>query len=87
MGIIFSTLSVLLFRLSPAGEEGANSAALQLSDALGCVLTVGLGGVLYAALRDPAGGAGATEFAAVFAVMAGVQVLAILVARRVLPRA
>ena len=86
MGIIFSTLSVLLFRLSPAGEEGANSAALQLSDALGCVLTVGLGGVLYAALRDPAGGAGAREFAAVFAVMVGVQVLAILVARRVLPR-
>lgn len=97
MGITLSTLSVLLFRLAPPGEEGSSSAALQLSDALGCVLTVGLGGVLYAALHDragavaAAGGGGgevdiAPEFAAVFAVMITAQVLAVLVARRVLPR-
>ncbi len=85
MGVTFSTLSVLLFRLSPRADQGANAAALQISDALGSILTVGLGGVLYAALRSPGDGAGAREFAAVFAVMVVVQLLAILIARRVLP--
>ena len=85
MGVVFSTLSVLLFRLSPASERGANSAALQMSDALGCVLTVGLGGVLYAILRGRTGDAAGVEFAVVFAVMLAVQVLGVVVARRVLP--
>ncbi len=82
MGVTLSTLSVLLFRLSPAGEEGFSSAALQMSDALGCVLTVGLGGVLYAWLHERGGG---TEFATVFVVMLVVQVVGVWVATRVLP--
>jgi len=85
MGVAFSTLSVLLFRLSPSREQGANSAALQMSDALGCVLTVGLGGVLYAVLRGRTGDPAGFEFAVVFAVMLAVQVLGVVVARRVLP--
>jgi len=88
MGITFSTLSVLLFRLSPPGEEGASSAALQMSDALGCVLTVGTGGVLYAWLHGHAGatlGRDGVEFGAVFALMLVVQVASVIVARRVLP--
>ncbi len=86
MGITFSTLSVLLFRLSPRADQGANSAALQISDALGSILTVGLGGVLYAALRRPGDGGDGMEFVVVFAAMLVVQLLAILLARRVLPR-
>jgi MFS family permease len=51
MGAAFSSISVLLFELSPRSEQGANSAAVQLSDGLGCVAAIGLGGVAYAALR------------------------------------
>ena len=81
MGITFSTLSVLLFRLSPEAEQGRNSAALQMSDVLGCVLTVGAAGVAYAALRDQGG----LAFAAVFAGMAVVQLVGVFVATRVTP--
>ncbi len=81
MGVTFSTLSVLLFRLSPEAEQGRNSAALQMSDALGCVLTVGAAGVAYAALRDQGGWA----FAAVFAGMVAVQLFGVLVSARVAP--
>jgi len=83
MGVTFSTLSVLLFRLSPEAEQGRNSAALQMSDALGCVLTVGAAGVAYAALRERGGWA----FAAVFAGMVVVQLVGVLVATRVTPAA
>ena len=83
MGITFSTLSVLLFRLAPTGEEGASSAALQLSDTLGCVLTVGVAGVVYAFLRDQGG----VAFAVIFAAMLLVQVGSIVAATRVTPSA
>ncbi len=79
MGITFSTLSVLLFRLAPPGEEGTSTAALQMSDQLGCVLTVGIGGVAYAALRDQGGWA----FGTVFAGMVVVQLASVWVGTRV----
>ena len=88
MGITFSTLSVLLFRLSPPDEQGVNSAALQMSDALGCVATVGVGGIVYAALHDRTGataGPDGVEFAAVFALMLLVQVLSVVASRRLTP--
>lgn len=40
MGLAISTLGVLLLRLSPPRDAGANSAALQVSDALSNVLLV-----------------------------------------------
>lgn len=53
MGLVLSSTSVLVLKLSPAEERGRNSAALQLSDQLGGVIgTAGAGG-LYALLRDP----------------------------------
>ena len=82
MGITFSALSVLLFRLSPEAEQGINSAALQMSEALVCVLTVGAGGIVYAALRQEGGEA----FGAVFAGMLVVQAVSVLVSTRVTPR-
>jgi hypothetical protein len=84
MGVTLSTLSVLLLRLSPAAEQGTNAAALQMADSLGCVLTVGLGGVVYAALRHDAGG---WAFGAVYAGMLTVQLVSVLVATRVTPDA
>lgn len=49
MGLALTSLGVLLFELSPPEDQGANSAALQVSDALGTVLCVGGAGVLLAA--------------------------------------
>ena len=41
--------SVLVLALSPVAEQGANSAALQLSDALGSILLIGAAGAVFAA--------------------------------------
>lgn len=82
MGVTFTTLSVLLLRLAPAGEQGTSAAALQLSDALGTVLSVGAAGVAYAFLRDEGG----IAFAVVFAGTAALQLVSLLAATRVHPR-
>ena len=50
MGLSITSISVLMMKLSPPEAAGANSASLQMSDALGNVLLVGLAGVLFSAL-------------------------------------
>lgn len=47
MGMAMSSMSVLLFQLSPVEKHGANSAALQLSDNLGTIAFVGLAGTIF----------------------------------------
>ncbi|WP_203433192.1 MFS transporter [Jiangella asiatica] len=47
MGMSMASVSVLLFQLSPVGEHGANSAALQVSDALFSATFVGLAGTIF----------------------------------------
>ncbi len=77
MGLAIASISVLMMKLSKPEETGGNSAALQLSDALGNVLLTGLAGVLFAALGGGAVGAAAHDgaalpagaFAAVFLTM------------------
>ncbi|MFC8723223.1 MFS transporter [Kitasatospora sp. NPDC057198] len=59
MGLAIASISVLMMKLSKPEETGGNSAALQLSDALGNVLLTGLAGVLFAALGGGAVGAAA----------------------------
>ncbi len=49
MGLTLSSTSVLTLSLSPADLRGRNSAALQLSDALGAVVGIGIAGALFAA--------------------------------------
>lgn len=88
MGLAVASISVLMMKLSAAEDTGANSAALQLSDALGNVLLIGLAGVLFsglgggsaAAAQDAPAPAGA--FAVIFAVMAGVALLGAVVSGR-----
>lgn len=46
MGIGMTTVSVTAMRQSPANEQGANSAALSVTDMLGSALAVGIGGAL-----------------------------------------
>ncbi|WP_343123661.1 MFS transporter, partial [Xanthomonas translucens] len=50
MGLIYPTLSVLTLTLSPPAQQGANSSALQLSEAIAVATTLAVGGSLFAAL-------------------------------------
>ncbi|MER7753059.1 MFS transporter [Kitasatospora sp. NPDC097643] len=92
MGLTVASISVLMMKLSAPEDAGANSAALQVSDALGNVLLMGLAGVLFAALgggslaaaHEGAGAAGpAGAFAVIFLGMTGVALLGALVSGRV----
>jgi predicted MFS family arabinose efflux permease len=85
MGLVISSGSVLLLKLSRPEEAGSNSASLQVSDALGNIVLVGSSGVLFATLGGDAGDPGA--FVAVFLSMAVVALLGVLVAGRLTPKA
>ncbi|MEU9231332.1 MFS transporter [Streptomyces subrutilus] len=57
MGLVIGSTSVLLLKLSAPEEAGANSAALQISDALANVVLLAAGGAAFAALGGGAVGA------------------------------
>lgn len=89
MGLAVASISVLMMKLSAPEEAGANSASLQMSDALGNVLLIGLAGVLFAGLGGgsaaaAAGGSStpAAAFAGIFVVMTGVALLGALLSGR-----
>lgn len=60
MGLVIGSTSVLLLKLSAPEEAGANSAALQISDALANVVLLAGGGAAFAALGGGAVGAAHT---------------------------
>ncbi|MFE2147755.1 hypothetical protein ACFXA3_39550, partial [Streptomyces sp. NPDC059456] len=57
MGLVIGSTSVLLLELSAPEEAGANSAALQISDALANVVLLAAGGAAFAVLGGGAVGA------------------------------
>ena len=71
MGVAMSSTNVLVLSLSPEAEQGFNSSALQLSDALGSVILIGVGGALFAAMHTR-GESNAGAFLAIYLVMAAV---------------
>jgi MFS family permease len=81
MGLGMTTTGVLVLELSPADEQGRNSASLQVSDALGGVLGIGLAGAVFAALHDPTGDDGPV-FAGIWLGLAVVAAVGALVGRR-----
>ncbi|MFF9088074.1 MFS transporter [Streptomyces sp. NPDC014991] len=94
MGLVISSTSVLLLQLSAPEEAGANSAALQISDALSNVVLLAATGAAFAALGGgstsattstaTAAGAGhPAAFAAVFLPTAVVALAGAWVTRRV----
>lgn len=85
MGLGMASISVLLLELSAPEEQGVNAAALQLSDALGAIALVVVGGAVFAA-GHVAPGQDAAAFLAMFAVMAAVALLGAAAAPRVQPR-
>ncbi|WP_326808431.1 MFS transporter [Streptomyces sp. NBC_01775] len=94
MGLVISSLSVLMLRLSAPEEAGRNSAALQLCDGLSNVLLLAVTGALFAALgggsvsvEEGAHGAAVDgarpgAFVAVYAVSAVVALMGVGVAGR-----
>jgi hypothetical protein len=83
---------VLLLRLSPPAEAGANSAALQVSDALSNVLMVAAAGTVFTALgggsltSDSASSSHPTAFAAVFLPAAAIALAGAAIAARLRPK-
>ncbi|MFF0849497.1 MFS transporter [Streptomyces sp. NPDC003388] len=91
MGLVISSTSVLLLKLSAPSQAGANSAALQISDALSNVVLLAATGAAFAALGGGAaattsttasGGSHPAAFAAVFLPMAAVALAGAWVTRR-----
>jgi MFS family permease len=83
MGLGVTSLSVLLFEASPLAEQGANSAALQVSDSLGSILMLGLAGAVFAGLHDK--GYDGLVFLAIYLISASLAALGALVGRRATP--
>jgi MFS family permease len=83
MGTGMSSMNVLTLRLSPPGEEGRSSSALQLGDALGSLLGIGVAGALFSAAHARA--AEAAPYVLVWGVLGVAGLTASLVARRVKP--
>ena len=81
MGLGITSLSVLVLELSPIEEQGANAAALQVSDALGSIVLIGAAGAIFAGLHTP-GQDNAGVFLLIFAVMAAVAVAGAAIAPR-----
>jgi MFS family permease len=97
MGLAISTLSVLLLKVSPPADAGANSAALQVSDALSNVLLVAAAGTVFtalgggsiapsAAVSAASGSSHPAAFAAVFLPAAALALAGALIAGRLRPR-
>ena len=79
MGLVHPTLSVLTLALSPEDQQGANSSALQVSDALSAAIALAVTGSMLLVLREPLGLA---AYVVCFGVMVAIALLAALVSPR-----
>jgi hypothetical protein len=72
-------MSALVLELSPAGEQGVNSAAMQLGDGLASSTVLAVGGTLFAAWVATSATA---AFLAAFAIAEALALLGILIVGR-----
>ncbi len=84
MGLAYASISVTVLGAAAPGQEGAASAALQLTDVLGVALGTGVGGA-FVAIGAARGWHPASSLQLAFAVMLAMALLGIAGARR-LPR-
>ncbi|HDX0929197.1 TPA: MFS transporter, partial [Stenotrophomonas maltophilia] len=80
MGMIYASLSVLTLSLSAPQEQGANTSALQLSEALSVTTALAVSGALFALFVESAPHTG---YLLCLAITFGLAVLATVIARRV----
>ena len=86
MGLGMTSTSVLVLSLSARGAQGRSSSAVQISDALGSVVGISIGGALLALARAAEGPAlSGGAFALVFAVLAPIGLVAAVFGSRVVP--
>lgn len=85
-GLTMSSVSVLMLKFTTDADRGADSAALQLSDATASALTTGIAGVLVAAAARGAIGSTA-GFVTLDLAMCAVAVVGVLVSGRARPAA
>lgn len=84
MGLCFPSIAVQTLRLSPVDEQGVNSAALQISDAILSALALGLLGAVHAAAVAQ-GGATTSTYDAIWWAAAAVALLGAVLAARMKP--
>lgn len=84
MGLAMASVNVVMLELSPEAEQGFNSAALQVSDALGSIVLIGAAGAVFAALHERGDGS-AAAFLVIYGAMAAVAFAGACVAPRVAP--
>lgn len=80
MGMIYASLSVLTLSLSPPQEQGRNTSALQLSEALCVATALALSGALFALFVERAPHTG---YVLCLAITVGLAAFATVIARRV----
>lgn len=80
MGLVYPSLSVLTLALSPPGQQGRNTSALHLSEAIAVATTLAVSGSLFAFLLTQSE---RTAYMACFIAPIGLVLLSVLVARRV----
>jgi hypothetical protein len=81
MGLATSSTSLAVMSLSAAGEQGRNGSSLNVYDALGSAIFIGIAGTIFAALH-PSGNLALT-FGVVEGSMAVVALLAVLTSLRI----
>lgn len=79
MGLVVPTLSLLVLRVSPPEQQGANSSSLQVVDGVGTATMLALSGALFTAIGGPDE---PRAFLAGFAITGVAALLAALTARR-----
>jgi MFS family permease len=82
MGLGITSLSVLLLELSPIEDQGANAAAMQVSDAFGSIVLIGAAGAIFAGLHT-AGQDNSGVFLLIFGVTTLVAVAGAVISPRV----
>jgi MFS family permease len=81
IGVSYSTTTLIVFDLTPKGEEGGAAAALQLANVLGVAFGTGLGGAMLA-IATSSGVSQASGIVAIDAVMVAVALVGAAVAGR-----
>jgi hypothetical protein len=77
-----SSVNVVMLALSSEAEQGFNSAALQVSDALGSIVFIGVGGAIFAGLHERDGD-NALVFLLIYLLMAAIALAGAVAAPRV----
>ncbi|RLV48414.1 MFS transporter [Nocardioides mangrovicus] len=83
MGLVTSRASSFVLAASADGEQGSNSSAMTIADAVGSAISVAVAGIVFTALR---GGAELGSFLGAIGFSAGLAALTVLATRRVAAR-